>query len=645
GTRRAGPDTRAAPRLMPTIRAGRLAGALAVLALLLAPALPDVTGARVLGHAQLVASSPGAGAVLAESPEEIRLVFSEPLEVQVTSLDLATEDGIAVVTRVGEIDPEDPYALVLEGPELADGVYQLTWRTLSAADGHTAEGFLSFGIGEIEGEVGGGPGGSMVHTETDAAGVVGRWLTYIGLLLALGVAVFHRVVMRDGPMPARLARILGAALLVSSAATIGMAIAAGLEAGGVGEYLAGTRNGLLQLGRGVVAACGGIVLLFATPRLAGAVAAGTGLVGIVLLVMAGHAAALPGPVPILGQAVHVVGAAVWIGGIVALLVLAVRPALLSESAPPMRSLMPRFSALALVSIGLVVLTGIYSAYVQTGTLIDPGTEYGGTLLLKALFAAGALALGAVNFYDGGRMMGWLDGFRNRVTLEVTLAGAVLVLTAMLATTPPVDEPSGVAIVPIPDAFGEVTPGMTLNIIPGRPGLNRVVVTTVEGLAGSTTLELGLDRLDAGTTTRVPLIAEDMAGGGPMAGMGHGGMGALAEDGAIRWIADAIVLPPGSQWDTSVRVLSSADQTELSRQRFAFTLASVGIDEGRSMSLLNPATAVAALLLLGGALGVGLGIGGMPLPRSDRVASRIALVSGGATAVVVGMMIGASRLLA
>jgi len=630
---------------MRTFRAGRLASALATLALLVAPALPGVSGTRVLAHAQLVASSPGAGAVLAESPEEIRLVFSEPLEVQVSSLDLATEDDSAVVMRAGEIDPEDPYALVLVDPELADGVYQLTWRTLSSADGHTAEGFLSFGIGDIEGVITSEPGGGMVHAETDAAGVVGRWLTYIGLLLALGMAVFHRVVMRDGPMLTRLARILGLGLLLSSAATVAMAIAAGFEAGGVGEYLSGTRNGLLQLGRGLVAAAGGTALLIMRPRFAGAVAAGTGLIGIVLLVMAGHAAALPGPVPIIGQAVHVVGAAVWIGGIVALLVLAVRPALLSTTPPPMRSLMPRFSALALVSIGLVVLTGIYSAYVQTGTLLDPGTEYGGTLLLKSLFAAGALALGAVNYFDGGRMMGWLDGFRNRVTLEVTLAGAVLVLTAMLATTPPVDEPSGVAIVPVPDAFGEVTPGMTLNVIPGRAGLNRVVVTTVDGLAGSTTLQLSLDRLDAGTTTLVPLVLEGMAGGGPMAGMDHGGVGALTDDGSTNWVADAIVLPPASQWDTSVRVLSSADQTEISRQRFAFTLAAEGIDEGRVMTLLNPATAVAAVLLLAGALGLGLGLGNMRLPRCERGASRIALVGAGVTAVLVGTMIGASRLLA
>ena len=623
-------------------RAGRAAGVLALLALLVAPALPGATGGRVLAHAQLVASSPGSGVVLPESPDEIRLVFSEPLEDQVTSLDLALQDGTTILERAGEVDPADPYALVVADPGLADGIYVITWRTLSAADGHTTEGFLSFGVGEITGVVATTPGGGMVHEETDPIAVVGRWLTYIGLLLALGMAVFHRVVIRDGPMPAVLPRALGAALLVSGAATFVAAVASGIEAGSVIDYLLTSRNGLLQLARAGVAAAGGVALLVVAARLAGAVAATTGLVGIVLLVAAGHASALPGVVGIANQVVHVIGASIWIGGIVGLLALAARPSTIVHDRPPaMRSVVPRFSALALTSIGIVALTGVYAAYAQTGTLLDPGTEYGRTLLMKTGFAAGAMALGALNYFDGGRMMSWLDGFRNRVTIEVMLATTVLVLTAALASTPPLEEAAGVPIEPIPDAFGEVAPGMSMEVFPGRPGLNRIVVTTTDALAASATLELGLDRLDDGSTTRVPLVLEGMAG------MDHGpgtaGMAHATEDGTIDWIADAVVLPAGSRWDTSVRVLSE-DETELSRQRFAFTLSADAIDDGRVTSLLDPATAVAVALLIGGAFGLGLGLGGMPLPRCEAAASRVALVGGGTIAALLGVLIGGTRLL-
>ena len=621
----------------------RLAGALALLALLVAPALPGAAGGRVLAHAQLVASSPGAGGIVAESPDEIRLIFSEPLEAQVTSIDVVDVNGAPVLTRVGEVDPADPYALVVVEPQLADGVYRLTWRTLSAADGHTTEGFFNFGVGDVPGSLAGGPQG-MTHSDTDPAGVIGRWLTYLGLLLALGIAVFHRVVIRDGPMPTTLVRALAAALLVGGAATLTVAILAGFEAGSVVDFIFGTRHGGIQVARAVVAATGGAMLLFVAPRAAGIVAAITGLVGIILLVASGHTAALPGVAPLIGQIVHVAGAAVWIGGIVGLLALVRWPDLVTgrdRERPDLRELVPRFSALALASIGLVALTGAHAAWTQTGVLVPIGTEYGRTLLMKSGVALGALALGGLNYLDGGRMMGWLSGFRNRITVEVTLAATVLLLTAALALTPPVEDGSGVAIQPIPDAFGEVAPGMNLEVIPGRPGVNRMVVSTDDALAGSAAMELSLDNIVDGSTTRVSLALEGMTGmdhaGGGM-GVGH-----ETEDGTIDWIADALVLPPGSEWDTSVRVLG-VDGTELSRQRFAFSLGDGGIEEGRVRSLLDPILGIAALSLLGGALGLGLGLGGFRLPRCEAVASRLALIGGGTVGVALGVLIGASRLL-
>ncbi len=633
---------------MPATRALRLGGAIALLALLVTPALPrPIGGAHVLAHAQLVASSPGSGAVLPEPPAEIRLVFSEPLESQVTSLDLETQDGTPVLSRAGEVDPGDPYALLVANPDLDDGIYLVTWRTLSAADGHTAEGSLSFGIGDVEGTLVSRSGGGMVHSETDPIGVVGRWLTYVGLMLALGIAVFHRVVIPDEAMPRVLVRGLGAGLVVSGLAGLVAAAASGAEAGSIGDYLTASRNGMLQLARAVVALGGGAALLVVRPRLVHAVAAASGLTGLVLLVLAGHASALPGPAPVVSGVVHVGAAAIWIGGIAALLALALRPALLSAHVPPpMRTFVPRFSALALASIGLVVLTGVYAAYVQTGVLIDTGTEYGRTLLMKAGFAAGALGLGGLNYLDGGRMMGWLDGFRSRITVEFMLATTVLVLTAALAITPPVEEPGGVRIEPIPDAFGNVAPDMSMSIIPGRPGLNRVVVTTTDALAASSTLELALDRLDEGSVTRVPLILEAMAGMDHAPGMaGMAGMEMATADGTVDWTADAVVLPAGSQWDTSVRILSESGDTEISRQRFAYTLSDDAISEGTATTVVNPATLVAATLLLGGALGIGLGLGGAVVPRCERAASRLALIGGGGVAAALGAIIGVSVLIA
>ncbi len=629
---------------MPGPHRGGLAAAVALLALLVAPALPGAAGGRVLAHAQLVASSPGAGEQLAATPTELRLVFSEPLEAQATSLDLAGPDGTLLVDHGGTIDPTDPFALVLGPPDLpalADGVYAVTWRTLSAADGHTADGTFAFAVGAVATLP--VADGGMTHTQPAPLDVIGRWLTYLGLLAALGIAIGFRVVVR-APMPRSMARVVGIGLIVAGSASLVLAVANGLEAGSAGDYLLGTRNGALQLARAVVALVGGALLVLApgfAPRL---VAAVTGVAGIVLLALAGHAAGLPGPVAVLVQVVHVGAAGVWAGGVVLLLATLARRRLVVATgpAPSMRTLVPRFSALALVSIGLAGVTGVFTAWSQTGVLLDPATEYGRTLLLKSTLAVAAVALGALNYLDGGRMRRWLDGMRSRLGVESALIAAVLLMTGALAATPPIEVPPGVAIAPVPDAFGATTPGMTMTLSPGRPGVNRVTVTTTDAMAMiSGGLELVLDRLDTGSSTRVPLrLAVDPSV--VHEGMDERGADPAGSDTPIDWVGDAVVLAPDSWWDTSVRAISVAG-TELARQRFAFTVSSDGIDEGRETSLADPGAVAGVLLLLGGALAIGLGLGGGRLPRCEAAASRLALRAGGAVAIGLGIAIGIDRL--
>lgn len=625
-----------------------MAATLAFAVLLIAPALPGAAGGRVLAHAQLVASSPGAGSSLDAPPTELRLVFSEPLEAQLTSLDLADEAGNVVLERAGSIDPDDPFALVVPGsalPELVDGVYLVTWRTLSTVDGHTGEGTFSFGIGSAPSATPAAPG-ETTHTDARPFDALGRWLTYLGLLLAFGVPATHRVLLGGAPMPRALVRLLAGGLLVSGLATLLVAVGNAIAAGGaIGDYLVGSRTGILHVARAAVALVGAGILAGAGVRPARLTAASIGLAGIGLLVASGHAAALPGPGPILVQGVHVAGAAIWIGGLVVLFGALWHPALVDDGAhrPSMRALVPRFSALALVAIGLVGLTGIATAWSLTGALVDPGTQYGRRLVLKSVVALAAIGLGGLSFLDGGRLRRWVGDMRTRLTAEVGLAALVLTLTASLATTPPVDEAGGVTVAPVPNAFGATTPGIALTLSPGRPGVNRVVVTTTDAMAMiAGGLELVLDRVDTGTSARIPLALATAVIGGHEGGT-HDEREIRGSDSPVDWVADAVVLPAGGEWDASVRAVA-VDGAELARQRFAFALSEGGVSEGAAGSVADPVTVIAVLLLVGGTVGLGLGVGGWRLPRTDPAASRIALAIGGVTAVALGAAIGLDRLL-
>jgi putative copper export protein/methionine-rich copper-binding protein CopC len=623
-------------------RPAAAAAVVALLAILAAPALPGAAGGRALAHAQLVASSPAGGSVLDEPPDEIRLVFSEPLEAELTSFDLADGDGALLLERAGEIDLTDPFVLVAAIPRLDDGVYSVTWRTLSAADGHPASGFFTFGVGNVEDDLPPTPG-ATADADRDLVAVTGRWLTYLGFMAALGLVIFHRVVVRGAGLPRALSRLIAGGLAASAVGTGVLLVQGALESGDAASYLFASRSGTLLGMRIAVAALGAVGAVILSARLAGPAAAGAGLAGIVVLVVGGHASGLEGPAAMSAGVAHVIGAGVWAGGLVALLLLALRPAVMGPERPTLRQAVPRFSALALTSVGVMGVSGVYSAWAQTGELLPLDTEYGRVLVLKSVAAVVAIGVGAISFLDLGSLVPWLGGLASRLRFELAAVAVVLGLTAMLATTPPLEEPRGVAIEPIPNAFGVVAPDMGMTIGPGRPGVNRVTVTTSGSLATVGGLELGLERLDGGSSTRVPLTLAGMEGMEQMEGMDHVAMADPDGDGTISWYADAILLPADSEWDTTVHIVGDSGD-EFGRQRFSFTMDAARVDEGRLTSLVNVGTGVAVLLIVGGALGVGLGLGGMGLPRCDAAASRVALVGSGIVAALLGVVVGASTLL-
>jgi copper transport protein len=626
-------------------RRRRAAGAILSLAVAWL-ALPAVAGWRASAHAQLVASSPGAGEVVAEAPSQLVLVFSEELEEGFSSFDLTDADGATIATRQGTVDPEDSFQLVGDLPPLADGVYQVRWRSLSAADGHTASGFFSFGVGDVAAVPGGGSGHEAFRP--DALTVAGRWVGYLGLLAGFGLPILAVVVLRHAPR-AGIVRLLGGLMILSAAAVLVLAIRAGGEAPGsdLAAYLLESRNGTLQLARLVVLAAGGIAALLLAGRAARAalaVAFAAALVGIVLLVSAGHTSALPGIGAIPSQVVHVAAAGIWTTGVVLLALVAWRPGVVTRQREPLIRCLPRFSAMALVSIGLVGLTGFFASWSQTGSLLDIGTDYGRALLVKLVLAAGALAVGGLNFLFGerlrgvaGRLAAGLAGLRPRLGLEIGLALGVLLATGLLSTTPPSDDARGVELAPVPNAFGSVLPGMAMELLPGRPGVNQVVVSA-QGAMGGASLELVLDRLDAGGQARVAL--RHVSGGGhalpSMPGMDHG---AASDHGPARFAADALVLPAGSSWDANVLVLTQPGGTELSRQRFSFEMGDARVTSGRARGPIDVGLLIAGTLLVGGALCIGLGMGGTRLPRCDAEASRVALWAGGGVAASLGALIG------
>ena len=619
-------------------RARRRAAAtgLALVALL---ALAGVAAA----HAQLVASSPAPGDVLATAPTEVRLTFSEPLEASFSSADVIDAEGTALVSRGGAPDPADTHTLVVPLPTLPSGVYTVTWRSLSSADGHPDEGFFSFGVGDVQVAAASGQG-QVGPSPSDPIGLAGKWIAYLALLFGVGVPIFAAAVLREsGPMRPSVAVVLGALLVAGGLSLLALAIRLPLTSGdSVVDYLVGSRTGLLAIARSLVMVAGGSVVL-AVARAGGRrpviLAAVTASVGISLHVAAGHAAASGSPVPVVVQLVHVVAAGTWLSGVVALVVLATVPSeLVAGPAPSLRRIVPRFSAIGLAAIGLVSLTGLASEWTQIGGLPSDEDPYGRALILKLIVVVAALSVGLFNYLDGGRDRGWLGGLRSRLFAEAGLGVAVLVVTALLSTTSPAAG-RGTALQPVPSALGQVQQAIGLSVLPARPGVNQLAVD-MRGTIGDLPLFLILDRLDTGGQTSVQLAGQ-VAGSGTVDHTQHSAPG-TGPNGTDRYIADALVLPSGSRWDASV-VIGDGTGGELIRQRFTFAMGEDGIVAGVASSLADGGLAAGILLLFGGMVALGLGLGRLTLPRTEAVASRIALLGGGTLAALTGIALTVGRL--
>ena len=108
--------------------------------------LPLATATQALAHAALVSEMPAAGTTVTASPTELRLSFSETLELSFSKVAVKGADGNPVMTGTPELDPNDAKTLIvpLTSP-LPKGSVTIEWTAVSA-DGHKTKGSYTLTI-------------------------------------------------------------------------------------------------------------------------------------------------------------------------------------------------------------------------------------------------------------------------------------------------------------------------------------------------------------------------------------------------------------------------------------------------------------------------------------------------------------------
>ncbi len=628
-------------RSLPAISAQRglrrLVAALAVAAvvILARPVLLAGSAAPVAGHSELLLSVPAAGAVLPVGPSQISLVFSEPIEARYTSLDLLDASGAILVARAGAPSPGDPDVLVVDlAAPLPPGSYTVNWRASSSADGHDTTGFLVFGVGSIDasGLTQSPSSNGSLHPGQDtahaAAEIQGKTAAYGGAMVAFGLAVLAGLVLVPGLGRVPRGSAYGAAigLLVAGGGSLVLIVvgassfAATATPGDYLGYATGSRAGVLLTARLVLGIGAGLAAIVLARRgrtgeaivVAGlAAAAEIGLVAAV-----SHAAAFSSPLPVAVDVIHVGAASIWLAGLVALGGLTDFGGRTRLAPDLLRDMVRRFSAVALVSIGLIGATGVYAAWIEIGDFSAIRSAYDLDLAIKVAVFVLALAVGAFNYIDGGRDRPWLGGLSKRLLLELCLAVAVVVIAANLTSGSPTGTDRPVAIDPAGASPGSQR--VRLAIQPGRPGPNRYVVTLPAAPQAGSNVSLDLARVDGGAgSSTVPLSPDstDASGRTLVVNVGE--------------------VPADSGWQATILV-SAASGAEASHGVFDFAFDTDGLSAGRATPPIDPLLIVALVLLLGSLLAAGLSLAGRSLPRTLPATSRLAVLGGSLVGGVLGL---------
>lgn len=431
-------------------------------------ALAVVLGALVLlaapagAHAQLVSTSPAGGERLAAGPEVLEIRFTEGVQTDDDAVRLFDARGGRL--ELGGIERAEGGRVLRATPgELGDGGYVLTWRVVSL-DGHPISGGVTWRVGDgtavdqsLLEELLNAEGGDEA---VSAVAAVVRALLFASLLVLVGALVFLLLVWPDGAADARLVATARASVAVAALTTVlgmglqgadvaGKALSHAFTAGAVTDTVDTTygQAALLRIGALVVLA--GLVW-----RMAPAVVRGirwrlvTQLAAVVVLAslgLGGHArtgrwAGIAFPLDV----AHLLGAAVWLGGLVVL-----AGVVLPRDDELTPRIAARFSTIAAGAVAVVVVTGTFQAVRQVGGLDGlRDTNYGRLLALKVVAVLAIAGLGAFSRSlvraraSAGDDAAELDdadlhrAVRRSVLAETVVAVLVVALTSLLVAADP-----------------------------------------------------------------------------------------------------------------------------------------------------------------------------------------------------------------
>ncbi len=195
------------------------------------------------------------------APKIVEITFGEPPDPKLSSITVVNSSGISVDAGPTMPVPGKPLELEVPLKAIGNGVYTVTWKTVSETDGHLATGAYAFGVGESAANANAHAAKSVVSPPPSILAVVARWLFFIGIMGIVGIASTCLVALRDRPRFT--SRMLAGAWLIGAAGVAGI-IEAQREAAGISlSALFATSLGTTAIERIVAIVATGLAIVVA----------------------------------------------------------------------------------------------------------------------------------------------------------------------------------------------------------------------------------------------------------------------------------------------------------------------------------------------------------------------------------------------
>jgi copper transport protein len=459
--------------------------------------------AAAWAHAALLKTVPEASRTINSAPAEVRLTYSEPIEPRFAIVSVTDAAGRQVTSGQPAGVPGSPQTLVTPLERVPEGWYLVFWRVISA-DGHPVRGAFTFAVGPNPGPPPQFRVPSLSETATTTRLLVSRWLVFLAVLSSLGLFMLRALIARPVARVVRgtSLRALNVAFAVAVAvslvaipvyvvlATAEFTLRSAFDLGAIVPVARDSGFGRdfldLELAFALFAVAAGAALFVDRPEreqrsvvelLAFPAALAAGIAALLLPALAGHAGQKsPRGLALPLDLLHLGAVAVWLGGLIGLVVLWLSVGRAGRSAV-LAYVVPRFSAVAFCSVLLLIGSGIGQALLELPTLASLWqTSYGQALIWKIALLAAALVLAGVNLARTKPRLAAGDAsapvlLRRLVQGEIVFVVAALFAAAVLSSLAP---PSS-ALAKVQNVAARVGPGPVAETVSKSPYQVRVQV--------------------------------------------------------------------------------------------------------------------------------------------------------------------------